>query len=102
MKVYINTFYSKVENSKSPFFLYELAKEITFVDQYNIGLIAKFVSGKSFGIKYGDTDSLYLTCPKKYYEIYNRAFNKKKFFKEKYWIEMINIIMDTIKSYIIK
>ncbi len=31
LKIYINTFYNEVENSKSPFFLYKLAKKITSV-----------------------------------------------------------------------
>jgi DNA polymerase elongation subunit (family B) len=66
LKVYMNTFYGEAGNSKSPFFLRELAGGITSAGQYNIDLVAKFVSGKGFGIKYGDTDSLYLTCPDKY------------------------------------
>ena len=71
-------------NSNSPFFLRELAEGITSAGQYNIDLIAKFVIAKGFGIKYGDTDSLYLTCPDKYYETYDRAFNKDELSKEAY------------------
>ena len=84
LKVYINTFYNKAGNSNSSFFLYELAEGITSAEQYNIDLVAKFVIAKGFGIKYGDTDSLYLTCPDKYYETYNKAFNKDKLFKKAY------------------
>ncbi|RIB12375.1 hypothetical protein C2G38_2019807, partial [Gigaspora rosea] len=56
----MNTFYGEAGNSKSLFFLRELARGITSAGQYNIDLVVKFVSGKGFGIKYGDTDSLYL------------------------------------------
>ncbi|PKK58672.1 DNA/RNA polymerase [Rhizophagus irregularis] len=93
LKVYMNTFYGEAENSISPFFLCELAGGITSASQYNIGLVAKFVSEKGFRIKYGDTDSLYLTCPDKYYEICDRAFNEKKLFNEEYWTEIVNITM---------
>ncbi|GES76982.1 DNA polymerase family B-domain-containing protein [Rhizophagus clarus] len=98
LKVYMNTFYGEAGNSISPFFLRELAGGITSAGQYNIGLVAKFVSGKGFGIKYGDTDSLYLTCPDKYYEICDRAFNEGKLSKEEYWTEMVNITMGVMKK----
>ncbi len=68
------------------------------MSQYNIGLIAKFVSEKSFRIKYDDTDSLYLICLDKYYEICDRAFNEEKLSKKKYWAEMVNITMDAMKK----
>ncbi|CAG8698342.1 17575_t:CDS:1, partial [Cetraspora pellucida] len=74
----------EAENSKSPFFLCKLAKEITSAGQYNINLVAKFVSRKGFGIKYENTNSLYLICSDKYYEKYNRAFNKDRLSKKEY------------------
>ena len=43
LKVYMNTFYGEAGNSKSPFFLSELAVGITSAGQYNIDLVAKFV-----------------------------------------------------------
>ena len=46
LKVYMNTFYSEAGNSNSPFFLRELAGEITSARQYNIDLVAKFVTAK--------------------------------------------------------
>ena len=98
LKVYMNTFYGEAGNSKSPIFLRELAGGITSAGQYNIDLVAKFVSGKGFGIKYGDTDSLYLTCPDKYYEKYDRAFNEDRLSKEEYWSEMVKITMDVMKK----
>src|SRR5581483_3817950 len=67
LKVYMNTFYGEAGNSKSSIFLRELAEGTTSVGKYNLSLVAEFVTKKGFGIKYGDTDSLYLTCPEKYY-----------------------------------
>ena len=77
----MNTFYGEAGNSISPFFLRELAGGITSAGQYNISFVTKFIFGKGFGIKYGDTDSLYFTCPDKYYEICDRAFNEGKAFQ---------------------
>lgn len=84
LKVYMNTFYGKAGNSNSPFFLCELARRITTAGQYNINLVAKYVTRKGFGIKYGDTDSLYLTCPDKYYENCDEAFAKGNYLPRKH------------------
>ncbi|RIB05477.1 hypothetical protein C2G38_2219571 [Gigaspora rosea] len=62
LKIYMDTFYRKAGNSLSPIVLRELACETTTAGKYNLNLVAEFVSKKGFGIKYGDTDSLYLTC----------------------------------------
>ena len=95
----MNTFYDEAGNSNSPFFLHELVGGITSTGQYNIDLIAKFITAKGFGIKYRDTDSLYLTCPDKYYEICDRAFNKDELSKEAYWTEMVKIIMEVMDEF---
>src|SRR5438034_1250265 len=78
LKVYMNTFYGEAGNSKSPIFLRELAGGTTSAGKYNLNLVAEFVTKKGFGIKYGDTDSLYLTCPDKYYEKCDEAFFRKE------------------------
>ncbi|CAI2197203.1 15759_t:CDS:2, partial [Funneliformis geosporum] len=63
IKVYMNSFYSTAGNSKSPFFLRELAGSVTSAGQKNNKLVADFIESKGFQKKYGDTDSLYLVCP---------------------------------------
>ncbi|RIA89708.1 DNA polymerase family B-domain-containing protein [Glomus cerebriforme] len=99
LKVYMNIFYGEAGNSNSPFFLCELAGGITSAGQYNIDFVTKFVTAKEFGIKYGDTDSLYLTCPDKYYETCDRAFNKDELSKEAYWTEMVKITMEVMDEF---
>ncbi|CAG8516724.1 13516_t:CDS:2 [Cetraspora pellucida] len=98
LKVYMNTFYKEAGNSKSPFFLHKLAGGIISAGQYNIDLVAKFVSEKGFRIKYKDTDSLYLTCLDKYYEKYDRAFNEENLSKKEYWSEIVKITMNVMKK----
>ncbi|CAI2197777.1 11086_t:CDS:2, partial [Funneliformis geosporum] len=82
LKVYMNTFYRKAGNSKSPIFLHELACGTTITGKNNLNLIAEFISKKEFGIKYGDTDSLYFTCLDRYYEKCDETFFRKELSKE--------------------
>src|SRR4051794_15325775 len=94
----MNTFYGEAGNSKSPIFLRELAGGTTLAGKYNLNLVAEFVTKKGFGIKYGDTDSLYLSCPDRYYEKCDEAFSRKELFKESYWAKMVKITMDVMKQ----
>ena len=56
-------------------------------------LIVEFVKKKGFGIKYGDTDFLYLTCPDSYYEKCSLTYNAGKgiISKLEYWTKMVKI-----------
>src|SRR2546429_6072620 len=85
LKVYMNTFYGEAGNSGSPFFLRELAGGVTLAGQRNIKLIADLVRSKRFGVKYGDTDSLYLVCPEEYFWECDEKYISEKISKEKYW-----------------
>ncbi|RIB04471.1 hypothetical protein C2G38_2222263 [Gigaspora rosea] len=98
LKVYMNTFYGEAGNSLFPIFLPKLACGTTMAGKYNLNLVAEFVSKKGFVIKYGDTDSLYLTCPDRYYEKCDEAFSRKELSKEAYWTEMVKITMNVMKK----
>jgi len=98
LKVYMNTFYGKAENSISPFFLRELAGGVTSAGRRNIKLVADFVKSKGFQIKYGDTDSLYLVCPEEFFQECDTAYdNGNGLSKEEYWSQMVNISMGVIE-----
>ncbi|PKB92982.1 DNA/RNA polymerase, partial [Rhizophagus irregularis] len=60
IKLYMNSFYGVTGQSDSPFYTLALAGGVTSAGRENIKLVAEFVKKKGFGIKYGDTDSLYL------------------------------------------
>ena len=94
----MNTFYRKAENSKSPIFLRELARGTTLAGKYNLNLVAEFVTKKGFGIKYSDTNSLYLTCSEKYFRKCDEAFFRKELSKKTYWTEMVKITIDVMKK----
>lgn len=76
VKVFMNTFYGEAGNQSSPLFMLELAGGVTSAGKYNILLIQDFVQKKNFGVKYGDTDSLYLTCPPSIYDKANAEYRK--------------------------
>lgn len=67
VKVFMNTFYGEAGNKNSALFYLPLAGGVTSAGQYNLKLVKKFVEKEGFGIKYGDTDSLYLSCPPEHY-----------------------------------
>ncbi|CAI2176798.1 16929_t:CDS:2, partial [Funneliformis geosporum] len=85
-------------NSLSPIFLRELACETIMAGKYNLNLIAEFVIKKGFRIKYGNTNSLYLTCPNRYYKKCDEAFSRKELSKEAYWTEMVKITINVMKK----
>src|SRR6266542_1221121 len=95
IKLFMNSFYGEMGNSDSPFKFIELAGGVTSAGRENIKLIAEFVEKKGFGIKYGNTDSLYLTCPDSCYEKCDLTYDAGKgiISKLEYWTEMVKITM---------
>ena len=91
-------FYGEAENNNFPFFFSELAGGVTSVGQHNIKLVADYVQRKGFGRKYGDTDSLYLTIPDRFYQKLDQMYNDGKGTMSKldYWNEMVRITIDVM------
>ena len=95
VKLYMNSFYGVTGQSDFPFYKLELTGGVTSAGRENIKLVAEFVKKKGFRIKYGDTDSLYLTCPDSYYEKCDLTYDAGKgvISKLEYWTEMVKITM---------
>lgn len=93
LKVFMNTFYGEAGNAISPFFLLQLAGGVTSAGQYNIKMVADFVTEKKFKIKYGDTDSLYLAAPENVFVDVDKRYALGELTKEEYWTEMVEITM---------
>ncbi|GBC33330.2 DNA polymerase family B-domain-containing protein [Rhizophagus irregularis DAOM 181602=DAOM 197198] len=100
IKLYMNSFYGVTGQSDFPFYTLALAGGVTSAGRENIKFVAEFVKKKGFGIKYGDTDSLYLTCPDSYYEKCDLAYNSGKgtISKLEYWTEMVTITMGVMEK----
>lgn len=115
LKVLANTFYGESGNYKSSIYELLVAAGITCAGQLNIKDVAGFVTGKGFTVHYGDTDSLYLSCPDHVYEAVDKVFadacaandkqladktideatHSKNFVtaRLKYWTDMVSITM---------
>ncbi|GES95226.1 DNA polymerase family B-domain-containing protein [Rhizophagus clarus] len=78
IKLYMNSFYGVTGQSDSPFYILKLAGGVTSVGQEIIKRVTEYIRKKGFRIKYGDTDSLYLTGPDSCYEKYDLAYNDGK------------------------
>ena len=106
LKVYMNTFYGEAGNALSPFFLLPLAGGVTSAGKDNIQAVAEFVQQRGFGLKYGDTDSLYLTCPNRLFAEcdaeyvsclhpsgVNKDSNSKLAARERWWAAQVRVTM---------
>ena len=96
LKVYMNTFYGVTGQTVSPLFQLEIAAGITSAGRYNIHMIEQFVKEKGFHIKYGDTDSLYLSAPPKAFLECDMEYAKQLISKEEWYRKMVEITMKEI------
>jgi DNA polymerase elongation subunit (family B) len=67
VKVLANTFYGESGNYMSSVYELLVAAGITGAGQDNIKGVAEEITKRGFGPQYGDTDSIYTTCPDHYY-----------------------------------
>ncbi len=91
LKVFMNTFYGEVGNKLSSFYLVEIAGGTTLYGKKNLQLACDFVKNKGCGVYYGDTDSLYITMPKKSFNEVDRLYYTNKINKIDYWTKMVEI-----------
>lgn len=96
-KIYMNTFYGEAGNQLSPIYLLQLACGVTQYGRYTIGFVRDFVLKEGFEIVYGDTDSVYLIAPDRYYVDLDEKYKTKEISKLVYWESMI---LRTMKSII--
>lgn len=98
LKGFMNTFYGEAGNKRSAFFLLPLAGGVTTAGQYNIKMVADYVIKQGFRIKYGDTDSLYVCAPARYFKEADRRYAFGVTSREEYWTEMVRITMEALDS----
>ena len=66
-KIIMNTFYGKAGDSSSSIFEILVSGGITSMGQYNIKKVGQFAVDQGCILKYGDTDSVYVSCPQNTY-----------------------------------
>ncbi len=96
LKVLMNTIYGELGNQKSPLFILELAGAITTSGRYNIKLVRSFVQNLEHKIYYGDTDSIYLSCPKSYYIDLDKQYYTNQIDKLEYNTKLVEITFKAI------
>jgi DNA polymerase elongation subunit (family B) len=114
LKVTMNTFYGETGNSRSCFFLLQLAGGVTTAGQNAIRFAQSVVEKHGYTVKYGDTDSLYITCPVETYKDIPkpvdenneplRGVARKPYCEALIWetIKSVNIIRDIVNTELIE
>jgi hypothetical protein len=102
LKVFMNTFYGVMGTKTSSLFQLPLAGGVTSSGQYNLLLIKNYVESLDHKVYYGDTDSLYISCPDKNYVELDKEYYTNQITKEEYNNKMILITFKLIEEIKIK
>jgi DNA polymerase elongation subunit (family B) len=89
LKVFMNTFYGETGNKHSAFFVLAIAGGITSAGQRNIKMVAEFVINMGCKLYYGDTDSVYISCPAKYFVELERMYYSGQMTKVDYCTALV-------------
>jgi len=96
VKIAMNTFYGDTGNSASPFFTIEVAGSITSNGVASLCAIKKYSEDEGYNVIYGDTDSLYMMIPERYFKEVDAKYENGLTSKLAYWEEMIDITQEVI------
>ena len=102
LKVFMNTFYGELGNKNSPLFVLELAGAVTSAGQANLLLVKDYVEKLNHKVYYGDTDSLYISCPESYYLEKNKEYYTEQISKLQYNTDLVTITFKAIEDIKIK
>jgi len=102
LKVFMNTFYGVMGNKTSALFQLPLAGGVTSAGQYNLLLVKKYVESLNHKVYYGDTDSLYISCPKEYYLELDKQYYTNQITKEEYNTQLVLKTFQAIEDIKIK
>lgn len=98
VKIFMNTFYGETGNSVSPFYMVEFAGSVTAMGRYNLLYAKSIVDGEGYLVKYGDTDSLYISPPNKVFAEIDVKFLKGDITLAQWSYELVNISMDVLNK----
>jgi DNA polymerase elongation subunit (family B) len=99
LKVFMNTFYGLMGFSQSPLFRLLLAGGVTTSGRANLEKVHKFCTEHGYKVKYGDTDSLYITPPDSVYVEEDELFRIGKITKIEYWTRMVQTTMKELNEF---
>lgn len=91
LKVFMNTFYGEIGNAISPMFLVEAAGGVTSWGQLSIKAAHAYVCSVDCLVYYGDTDSLYISVPERYFADLDARYFSGQIDKLTYWKSLVDI-----------
>ena len=98
LKVFMNTFYGETGNKISPFFVLAIAGGITSAGQRNIKAVAEYVQNRGCRLYYGDTDSVYISCPEKYFVDFDKKYYSGSINKKDYCTSLVDTTFKAIEQ----
>ncbi len=117
VKVCTNTIYGMAGNGKSSVYSLFVAAGITTMGQENIKRVAAYVQSQGYIVHYGDTDSVYISCPDDMFRACDTAYEealraldaemlddeatymaRKVDIRRKWWTEQVTISMHAINT----
>jgi DNA polymerase elongation subunit (family B) len=97
LKVFMNTFYGTAGSVTSPLFMVEVSGGVTQYGKINIKKAKRFVEERGCHVYYGDTDSLYLSTPEKFFRDADIDFYARDTSKLEYWTKLVQITFKQIE-----
>jgi DNA polymerase elongation subunit (family B) len=98
VKLLMNTIYGVSGAKHSELANVIVAATITLKGQHLLWAVADKINKQGFDVKYGDTDSSYISAPKKCFVDINKKYIIGKISKEEFWIEKVLISMKNIRE----
>jgi hypothetical protein len=101
IKLVNNTIYGQIASFRNSFYDINIAGGITAAGRRNLKMVKLFVESLGFGVVYGDTDSLYITCPDEIYDAIREKYGCKDpnvIPPEKFYHDMVKIAMESMKQ----
>lgn len=98
IKVLMNTFYGEAGNQISPLYKLELANSVTTMGQINIKSVRHIALCMNMKAVYGDTDSMYLACPKYLFKEVEHAYETGKITVLEYSTKLVEITFIAMKE----
>lgn len=91
LKVFMNTVYGVMGDTRQALYLLQNAAGVTSIGQKIIKNLGRIITGKGWTLRYGDTDSMYVTPPSRLFEEIDRLYYSGRMSKVDYCSAIVKI-----------